>query len=159
MKSIILLLISTISLSIYGQVQNITIDINSSIKITGTIKAFEVQKHKIDTCDTGLGWKSICLIDNKPVFGTDNDMPDNQLINLTIIIKNKEIPLNVDYMFNPNFELHKEQFKIKKCEVGQILTGIFSDGAGTYMVQWKIIKNKSFRFLITNDESIILKSN
>lgn len=125
--------------------------------LTGVVESFDRSKHKYDTCDTGLGWKSICLIDGKIWFGADAGMtlPRNQLTKLTITINGVEVPLDVTGMYNPSFlnELSFRQFKLKKVEVGHMLFGAFSDGAGAYTVHWTIIKNKSTRNKITKDEA------
>ena len=95
---------------------------------------------------------TICLIDNKPVFGTDNGLPKSQLTELIISFNGKEIALNTDFMYDPswNEELKKEQFKLEKDEIGINLIGNFSDGAGTYIVTWKIIEDMAFRLSIEN---------
>jgi hypothetical protein len=134
-----------------------TINLDKGVLLTGTIEPFDSTKHKYDTCDTGLGWKSICLIDGKIWFGADagRDLPRNSLTKLTIKINGAEVPLDITGMYNPSFknELTTEQFKLKQVEVGHVLFGHFSDGAGTYTAHWTIIKNKSMRNKISTDES------
>jgi len=140
---------------LFCQVNTTTIDLDSNIKLISKVETFNPLHHEIDSCDTGLGWIAICLIDNKPIFGTDHEIPRSQLIELVVLMNGQEIKLNVDFMYNPNWEnnLRKDQFELKKEEVGFSLWGKFSDGAGTYEVQWKIIKDKSFRLLIMDAEN------
>jgi hypothetical protein len=139
-----------------AQQETSSVTLESNISLIGIIEPFQINNHTFDTCDTGLGWKSICLIDHAIWFGCDAGMelPKYQLVKLSIKIENKVIGLDVLGMFNPNFtnKLKKEQFKLEKAEVGYLLNGWFSDGAGGYTAQWKIIKGKSFRTKITNDE-------
>jgi hypothetical protein len=156
MKTEVIIFLSFLFLTFdsYSQVKTTTIELGSNIKITSSIESFNPKNHEIDTCDTGLGWKAICLIDNNPVFGTDHNMPKYQLLKLTIKINNATIPLCTDYMYDLNWDnsIRKDQFLFKKDEVGYSLYGFFSDGAGSYGVCWKIINNKSFRLIITNSE-------
>ena len=134
-----------------------TIKLDNQIFLTGTVETFDPTKHTYDTCDTGLGWRSFCLIDNKIWFGSDSGMelPRNQLTNLKIKIDGQVISLDVAGMYNPNWDntLRREQFLIKKGEVGYYLYAFFSDGAGTYTVHWKIVKGNSIRLKISNDDS------
>jgi hypothetical protein len=136
------------------QSQSVTISLDSNVMLKSTIIRFDANKHKIDSCDSGLGWKGICLIDNEPIFGTDWEMPVNEFKELSIVINDSIISLNTKYMYNPNFsgDLNKYQFKFIKGEIAYYLYGFFSDGAGTYGACWQIIKNKAFRTVITKDE-------
>jgi hypothetical protein len=153
---IILLLVCEIC---FAQKNVSTVEVGEQIIVTANINSFDSTKHAYDTCDTGFGWKAICLIDGKPWFGSDAGMslPRNQIIKMSIKIKNKEVPLDVTGMFNANWnnELRKEQFKIQKTEVGYLLSAYFSDGAGTYGAKWLIIKNTSIRTIISNEENVI----
>jgi hypothetical protein len=140
----------------YAQKHISTVEIENQIILTAIIETFDSTKHTYDTCVTGLGWKAICLIDNEIWFGNDSGMelPRNKLINLTIKIDEREILLDVTGMYNPNWdnEIRKDQFAIKKAELGYYLYAYFSDGAGTYTVHWKIIKGKSIRLKISKDD-------
>ena len=140
-----------------AQLNKSKIELEKGITLIGTIETFIISKHKIDTCETGQDWKAICLIDGKIWFGSDLGLilPKNQLTKLTIKINETEISLDVSGIFNPNFGnvLGKDQFKLKKNEVGYILNAFFSDGAGTYTTQWNIVKGKSLRTKISTDES------
>jgi hypothetical protein len=134
-----------------------SIDLGDGISLTGTIETFDKSKHKFDTCDSGLDWKYICLIDDNIWFGSDKELttPRNQLTKLTIKIQGKEIQLDVTGMFNPNYknELKVGQFDIDRTEEEYLLSGMFSDGAGSYIANWIIIKNKSQRIKISNNEA------
>ncbi len=130
-----------------------SVDLNNQVTLTALIETFDSSKHLYDTCDTGLGWKSICLIDGKIWFGSDAGMklPNNQLISLALLINKNKIELDVSGMYNPAVknEIRKDQFVLEKTEVGYSLTGFFSDGAGAYSVNWLIVKGKSLRTRIS----------
>jgi len=131
--------------------------LENGIMLTGTISTFEKSKHTYDTCGSEFNWKYICLIDGKQWYGTDHDLtlPRNQLTQLTINIHGKEISLETTGMFNisPDNNLPSRKFHLSKNGEDYLLQGIFSDGAGTYIVQWKIIRNTSQRIKISNNEA------
>lgn len=141
----------------FSQVKVSSIDLGNGITLTGTIETFNKAKHKYDTCDSGLGWKYICLIDGKIWYGSDMgmDLPKNQLTKLTIKIKGKEIQLETTGMFNTNFgnELKDGQYHLTKTGDEYSLEAMFSDGAGTYIVNWRIVKGRSQRIKISNNEA------
>jgi hypothetical protein len=140
-----------------GQVKVSSVDLGDGVTLTGTIETFNKSEHKYDTCDSGLGWKYICLIDGKIWYGNDMgmDLPRNQLTKLAIKIKGKEIELETAGMFNTNFgnELRDGQYHLTKTGDEYFLEAMFSDGAGTYIVNWRIVKSKSQRIKISNDEA------
>lgn len=135
------------------------VEVGEKIIVSANIVSFDSAKHTYDMCDTGLGWKAICLIDGKPWFGSDagRDLPRNQIKRMSINIQEQEIQLDVSGMFNPNYEnqLRKEQFKIKKTETGYLLSAYFSDGAGTYVAEWLIVKGTSVRTKISSEENVM----
>jgi hypothetical protein len=117
--------------------------------------------YNYDTCITDFGWKAICLIVNEMWFGADQglDLPKNKLLKLTIVINGISISLETNGMYNINWgslTIREKQFKLTKTNVGFILYGFFSDGAGTYTAHWQIIKNKANRNVLSNDESNFL---
>lgn len=141
------------TLQILAQKNSFTVEFDQQTSLMALIEAFEPSKHSYDTCDTGLGWKAICLIDKQLWFGSDAGMelPKNQLVKLSLQLKDYHIELDVKGLYNPSWDnqLRKEQFKLEKAEIGYILTGYFSDGAGAYSVQWRIVNGTSMRTLIT----------
>jgi hypothetical protein len=132
-----------------------------NIELIAVIEKFDSTKHHYDTCITDFGWKAICLIDNEMWFGADQglDLPKNKLLKLTIVINGISISLETNGMYNINWgslTIREKQFKLTKTNVGFILYGFFSDGAGTYTAHWQIIKNKANRNVLSNDESNFL---
>ena len=148
---ILFLVLSTFH--ILAQIHSSTVELDKQTSLTALIETFEPSKHSYDTCGTGLGWKAICLIDKQLWFGSDDGMelPKNQLVKLSLQLKDYQIELDVKGLYNASWDnqLRKEQFKLEKAEIGYILTGYFSDGAGAYSVQWLIVNGTSMRTLIT----------
>ena len=157
MKTIYIMLFATISQINLCQDVISDLQLTKDIKLIGVAKIFIVSEHKIDTCDSGLGWSDICKIDCKPGFGCDVglDLPEYELSSLSFEIASKPIRLDVSQMYNPAYKgkLQKGQFKLSKTKEGYILYGYFSDGTGTYVAQWEIIKGNSRRTVLSKDES------
>jgi len=156
MKRLLTILVAfLVTAQLFGQ-EKTSLDFGNGVILNALVEKFNVVKHKYDTCDTEQEWKTICLIDGKIWFGTDQglDLPKNQLTKMTIKIRGKEIPLDVSGMYNPSFtgQLTKNQFKLKSAGEEYTLYGYFSDGAGTYTAHWTVIKGESLRQIITKDE-------
>jgi hypothetical protein len=160
MKTISIILFAAISQIILSQDVISEIQLTKDIKLICCAKIFNVLEHKIDTCNTGLGWLDICKIDGKPWFGCDAglDLPDYELSRLSLEIASKFIKLDVSQMYNPAFKgiLQRCQFKLSKIHEGYILYGYFSDGAGYYEAQWEIKKGNSKRTVLSKNESDFL---
>lgn len=98
----------------------------------------------------------IYFINNKPIFGTDFEIPISKLDYAYLKICGKRIDLDVSCMYNPALDnLNINSFRIKKIKDIYIVNGMFSDGAGTYAIQWIINENSSIRSIISNYEIII----
>jgi hypothetical protein len=129
-----------------------TISLGEGISLQMTVVTFNASKHKIKKCQI-LDWSGICLIDEKPVFGTDWELPINQLVKATVKIGSNTINLDVSCMYNPWIGKPDPQaFKIEKVEGGYLVRGSFSDGAGSYKAEWFIIQDRSVRTKLINEE-------
>lgn len=152
-KPIILILMTSFILCMNVNAQRIELD--SGIALVGNVVPFDSTKHKIERCNFS-GYTGVCLIDGKPFFGQDqgNFLPRNQLVELTFTINGVQSKLDVSQMYNPNYEnkIYKDRFTIRRFGIVYELTGWFSDGAGTYLVRWKIIQGKSIRTAILDGE-------
>lgn len=135
----------------FGQKPNNTpLALNDTISISYKISFFDASEHSVERCEIE-NWTGICLIDNQQVFGTDWEMPCAKFDYLTLVVNNQEIALNTSSLYNPNnceLLLRKDQFQIVPNEGGYLLLGSFSDGAGFYSVEWKIVKSNSIRTCI-----------
>lgn len=145
-----ILLISLMLLSVPAIAgEHYTISLGEDMSLRMTVVAFEPKKHKITKCQI-TDWSGICLIDGKPVFGTDWGLPRNQLIQAELRIGAKTIKLDVSCMYNviPT----PQDFTLEKVEGGYLIHGRFSDGAGSYEAEWLIIENSSVRTRLANRE-------
>jgi hypothetical protein len=127
-------------------------DINLSV----TAKPFNAKDHEIEKCKINE-WEGICLIDGRPVFGADIQLPKTVLDKAIVQVGAWTIPLETTCMFDPWFRKpSNDQFEINLIEGGFTVRGFFSDGAGSYVAEWRIIDGGSVRTILTNDETIFV---
>ena len=132
--------------------QSFAVQLGENISLQMTSTPFSEKQHKITKCKIN-DWSGVCLIDEKLIFGTDWDMPRNQLTRAEVKIGKIVVSLDVSCMYNPWFSKPKpEDFKVKKIEGGYTVTGHFSDGAGSYDAEWLIIQNRSVRIRLARGE-------
>jgi hypothetical protein len=99
-------------------------------------------------------WEGVILIDDKPVFGTDWEMPKYILLEAQAKVNGEIIPLDVSCMYDPWFNQPDEKdFSVIQVEGGFLISGIFSDGAGRYKAQWLIIDNASVRTMLVKEDN------
>jgi hypothetical protein len=126
--------------------------LGDEISLHETIVPFEAKKHKIKRCQI-LDGSSACLIDDKPVFGTDWDLPKNQGVKASVIMGSNTDNLDVSCMYNQWFgKPDPQNFTVEKVEGAYLDQGSFSDGAGSYKPEWLIIQNRSVRTKVDNKE-------
>jgi hypothetical protein len=126
------------------------------IKLSITAKPFNPDGHEIQKCKI-IEWEGICLIDGRPVFGADMDLPKTVVDKAIVQVGARTIPLDTTCMFNPWFRKpSNDQFEINLIEGGFAVRGFFSDGAGSYVAEWRIIDGASVRTILTNDEAILV---
>jgi len=148
---LVIILIFTALLAFAGESKSIsntyTILLGESMSLHMTVAPFKPEKHKITKCQI-IDWTGICLIDGKPVFGTDWGLPRNQLVQADLKIGSKTVNLDVSCMYNVTPT--PQDFTLEKVEGGYLIRGRFSDGAGSYEAEWFVIQNSSVRTRLAN---------
>lgn len=115
---------------------------------------FQQDAHEIRRCQS-QDWSPVCLIDHKPVFGSDGEMPRTVLDEVRIELPGAKVRLDVSGMFDPwNGQPSKEMFVVEDATGGMALRGCFSDGAGSYVAEWLVIDGTAVRTVLSNDEAI-----
>jgi len=100
-------------------------------------------------------------IDGKIVFGTDGELPRFQLAKATLLFNGRQYRLLTDQMYNPWFGTgaaaypNKRFFKFRRDKGGYILRAMFSDGAGGYVAEWRVIATSATRTILSNDEEFM----
>lgn len=114
---------------------------NDSIEISVTEKKFEPKEHKFSYSKENA--KSIIRIDKKEYYGTDGEMPKTQYHEIKVKIKNQVISLPksaTENLYEPSLEKIVANYD-KENDIIYI-NSYNSDGAGGYIVVWKIKKGK-----------------
>lgn len=144
-------------------------------KLVLDYRQFDPKKHTIHKGDGG--W----LIDGGLVFGTDHSMPANKLWEAHFVVGNRKISLDTSFMYNVALSITATTCVPADCsrepmekdiprppwhpgKVANIslkthiegeaydINADFSDGAGHYQVQWKILGAASVRTLLIQSE-------
>ena len=117
---------------------------------------FDSSKHSIKYYVVGPPedpWKGVCLIDGHPVFGTDWELPLTGLDKAYLVVGSDTVNLDVSCMFNPWIDSADSKFfSLDDVEGGFVLTGNFSDGAGSYEAKWFISHGTSVRIELKKGE-------
>ena len=114
---------------------------NDSIQITVTEKKFEPKKHSFTYSKENKD--QIQLIDRKQYYGTDGELPEFQYDEVKIKIGTQIIVLPksaTENLFQPS--LYKVVAHYDKKSKTIYIDSINSDGAGSYIVVWKIKNGK-----------------
>lgn len=80
-------------------------------------------------------------INGKPYYGTDGEMPTTQYASIEVIMRNKTIELPaqaLENLYEPNLKHTWAYYDSKNDTI--FIEAFNSDGAGGYMVMWKIEK-------------------
>lgn len=122
------------------------------IKLIVKTESFQATKHEIIKCRDG-----VCLIDGKPFFGSDGDMPETQLASIEFKKDEKAITLDVSSMFNPAVTIDNiQRMLVVEPYWGDFykVTGHFSGGAAAYVAQWIVSVDGSVRIHLSDFESL-----
>jgi hypothetical protein len=114
---------------------------------------FDASKHSVRNV------KGEMIIDGHQVMGVDGSVPTTRLEEAYLVIRDKKIPLETSSMYDPwSSAPSKDQFKISWMEdepqkdhstaSSLTVSASFSDGAGGYEVQWKVVEGTSLRVAI-----------
>jgi len=105
-----------------------------------------------------------CLVDGQIPFGTDCSAPTTYVKSISVEIQGKKLQLDASHMFDAwgTRHLAKHEGKPVTYFVGACpskercyFRGLFSDGAGTFVVEWKVFQGATTRTVISDDEELI----
>ena len=133
--------------------------LKDGIKISILEVPFDPSSHIVENCDKS---QIPCLIDGHFPYGTAFDMPRSQLEELTLSIGNASYKLDTTGMYNAWGKRPLEykgsiRYLGAHCynERSCTLRGVFSDAAGSYVAEWKIINGKPHRTVLSSSEDIM----
>jgi hypothetical protein len=133
----------------------------SGVRVTVVEATFNKSLFKISGCNNGNG-NGICIINGRAPLGTDSALPKTFLKNITVSHQKHFYSLNVSNMYNA---WGSRPLEVKgviryfggKCQDAKNcqFRGIFSDGAGTFVAEWKVVGGAPIRTILTNSNDII----
>lgn len=105
-----------------------------------------------------------CLVDGHIPFGTDCSAPTTYVKSISVEVRRKTLRLDASHMFNAWGTRHLTTYEGKPVTyfVGAcpnidlcVFRGLFSDGAGTFVAEWKVFQGATTRTVISSDEELI----
>ena len=144
--------------TIQAQVEKMSLKLNEGATLTleripfkAVGKALKFYESKVPHTS-----KFLVSIDGQPVFGTDGDLPRYVLSKAVLSLNGRAYNLQVKNMYNPWFGSTASEF-VTLTRIGSTckLRAVFSDGAGSYLVEWKVSGNSAVRTLLTADDEIV----
>lgn len=115
---------------------------DDGLQVILSFKKFNPAQHKLTYKKDG-GASYISRINNKPIWGTDGNIPNTQYASVVIKKGNtsSQLPLSaIENLFEPSPEFHECRYDKEKDIL--YLSTLNSDGAGSYALLWVIEKGK-----------------
>ncbi len=150
MPFILFLFILTLPSFVLSQVIEYKIEGLGTMKLY--TKKFDPKAHQLTYCGTYL-----CLIDGKPFWGSDGQLPEDELSQIIIESGQGSTALDVSSMYEPMFDKDNIAMRIKAVPTWADFYKIrarLSDGAGAYTVEWLVTPKGSARTHIGDGESL-----
>lgn len=151
-KPLLILIVYLISACASTSASQFTSSYTAGINITAEVSSFVSDSRELGYCGDYL-----CLISGAPFWGSDGKIPHSKLSKLVVTIGAERISLDTQGMYNPVLtqDTMSERIDVNHSwgDVYRV-KGVFSDGAGSYIAEWLIIKGKTLRTFIGDRESI-----
>lgn len=134
--------------------EEVSVTLEPDLVLHMTVGPFDRHSHTLKTCQVEET-SFICLIDGRPFLGTDGQEPHAVLQNAFVVSKGKRLPLDVHGMYDPWVgEFQKTAFSAVAIDGGWAIRGCFSDGAGFYVAEWRVVDGATLRTILSGDEAI-----
>jgi hypothetical protein len=149
------------SVSAVGEPVSFTLPSAVTIRIIEV--PFVASEHHLKACSGG---PAACLIDDRVPFGTDGDVPKTYVKSISASFKGRTYALDASQMFNA-WGGRALEAKLRdgrhfryfggRCEDSLNCTfrGLFSDGAGSFVAEWKVVNGTSQRTVLTWSNDIV----
>lgn len=114
---------------------------NPKIKVLITLRKFEKNKHIFEYVKEYPN--QILKIDNKKYYGKDGGLPETEYENISVNLGNQNIKFpksSYQNLYEPNLFSTETYFDEKNNIL--YISAMNSDGAGSYLIVWKIEKGK-----------------
>lgn len=143
--------------------ESVSFTLPSAVTIRIIEAPFVASKHQLKACPGG---PEACLIDGRLPLGTDGEVPKTYVKSISASFKGRTYALDASQMFNAwagrAFEVklrdggHFRYFG-GRCEdrLNCIFRGLFSDGAGAFVAEWKVVNGTSQRTALTSSSDVV----
>lgn len=136
-----------------------TFTLPNGVKVNIVEATFKKSQFKVEGCSEN---DSVCRINGHSPFGTSFGLPKTYLKKLSITFKGKSYLLDVSNMYNawgsrPLEYPGKIRYfggkcsDINNCQV----RGLFSDAAGSFVAEWRIVNGQQVRTVLTDSDDIV----
>lgn len=127
------------------------------------VKIVEASFNKVLFKTSGCGNSDgVCFINGHIPFGVDSDLPKTFVKSIAVLYQGESYSLDVSDMYNAwgNRPLEVKGviryfggkcFDAKNCQ----LRGIFSDAAGSFVAEWRIVGGVPIRTVLTNSNDVV----
>lgn len=138
---------------------NAAFTLPSGVGVSIVEAPFENFKFKVEGC---TGSEAGCLINGHVPIGTDADLPKTYVKSISITFHGKTYALDVSEMYDAwgtrSLE-HKgairyfggKCFDENNCQV----RGIFSDAAGSFVAEWRVVNGLPARTVLTTSRDVV----
>lgn len=120
---------------------------------------FDNDLFKVVGCDNK---QEVCFVNDKIPFGSDSEIPRTYVKSITASLQGRLYSLDASNMYNawggrPLEVKGSIRYFGGKCsnQKNCQFRGIFSDGAGSFVAEWKIVDGVSVRTVLTNSVDVI----
>lgn len=131
----------------------------SGVEVKIIEAAFDKSRFKVEGCSDR---DSVCRINGHVPVGIAFGLPKTYVKRITVSFKGRSYSLNVSDMYNAWGSRPLEHpggiryfggkcFDTKNCQV----RGIFSDAAGTFVAEWRVVNGLPVRTVLTDSNDIV----
>jgi hypothetical protein len=124
---------------------------------------FVASRHRIKSC---RGRADVCLVDGRVPFGTTGGMPKTYVKSISASIQGRRYELDASQMFDawggrPVEAKLPDGTRFRyfggRCAdaVNCTFRGLFSDGAGTFVAEWKIVDGTPQRTVLSWSDDVV----
>jgi hypothetical protein len=136
----------------------VVLSLPSGVQVTIIEAPFVPSDHRIQGCSRDGG---PCLIDGRPPFGVSMGLPGTYVKNIEVHFGGRRHRLDTTDMYNAwggrPLSTESVRYLGGGCDGPSYCTlrGIFSDGAGAFVVQWSVYEGVTTRTVITGADDIV----
>ena len=139
--------------------QSIAFLLPSGVRVEIVEAAFNKALFKVSKCGVHA---PACLINGHVPFGNDSELPKTYTKSITVSYQGQSYSLDVSDMYDAWGDRPLEVkgviryfggkcFDAKNCQ----LRGVFSDAAGSFVAEWRIVGGVSVRTVLTNSNDVV----